>query len=346
MELCAAVATGPTYVTCLPVSFDGSCSGLQHLCAMTRAAEGSLVNLTAQELPQDVYQTVADIVRLRVQAEAPENPLAQAWLDYGIDRKVVKRNVMTYSYSSKKFGMSAQQEEDLITPLGHKVVTGELTEHPFTMWAEKAHRNAPSPAASYIAKHTYAGIETVVQKPAEAMAFLQKLAKCLAHEGKPVRWTTPTGIPWTNRYHVPILSRVVMWMHDKGVKRQHKMLLGTGFEKEIDKGRSANGIAPNFVHALDAAHLMLTVNAAASEGITALATVHDSFGCLASRAGRFNQVIRAEFVRMYETHDVLTEIAEQSKCDLTQPNWHRLPDEVAKGPLDITEVLNAPYCFA
>jgi DNA-directed RNA polymerase len=39
-ELAGALAEGPTYITHLPVSFDGSCSGLQHLCAMIRAPEG------------------------------------------------------------------------------------------------------------------------------------------------------------------------------------------------------------------------------------------------------------------------------------------------------------------
>jgi DNA-directed RNA polymerase len=42
----------------VPNPFDGSCSGVQHRCAMTRAPEGSLVNLTPQPLPQDVYQVV------------------------------------------------------------------------------------------------------------------------------------------------------------------------------------------------------------------------------------------------------------------------------------------------
>ena len=54
---CRAVLCGR-----LPVSFDGSCSGIQHLCAMMRAPEGSLVNLAPQEAPADIYQTVADKV--------------------------------------------------------------------------------------------------------------------------------------------------------------------------------------------------------------------------------------------------------------------------------------------
>jgi DNA-directed RNA polymerase len=72
MELSRAIKEGSPYVSSLPVSFDGSCSGLQHLCAMTRAREGELVNLTPHEVPQDVYQEVADRVKARLEKE--KNP--------------------------------------------------------------------------------------------------------------------------------------------------------------------------------------------------------------------------------------------------------------------------------
>jgi len=53
-------------------------------------------------------------------------------------------------------------------------------------------------------------------------------------------------------------------------------------EKAIDEEKSADGVAANRVHACDAAHLLLVASAAAVEGIRQIATVHDSFGCLAS----------------------------------------------------------------
>jgi DNA-directed RNA polymerase len=91
---------------------------------------------------------------------------------------------------------------------------------------------------------------------------------------------------------------------------------------------------------------MLTVNAAASEGITDIATVHDSFGCLASRAGRFREIIREQFVKMYEDHDVLSEVLASAKHDLTVHNWQRLPDGLKYGSLHLQNVLNASYAFA
>jgi DNA-directed RNA polymerase len=49
---------------------------------------------------------------------------------------------------------------------------------------------------------------------------------------------------------------------------------------------------------------------------------------------------------MYEKHDVLTEVLERAKCDLTYPNSDKLPTCVPRGDLNIGDVLNAPYAFA
>jgi DNA-directed RNA polymerase len=99
---------------------------------------------------------------------------------------------------------------------------------------------------------------------------------------------------------------------------------GEGHHPEIDRRKAKNGVAPNFVHACDAGHLMRTVNAAVAEGITSIATVHDSFGCLPSRAARFRKIILEQFVRMYEEHDVLAEVLTQARADLSG-NTKRMP---------------------
>jgi DNA-directed RNA polymerase len=74
--------------------------------------------------------------------------------------------------------------------------------------------------------------------------------------------------------------------------------------------------------------------------------VHDSFGCLANRATVFRDVIRQEFVTLYQQHDVLAEILDQAKRDLTERNRQMLPTLPVYGALNIKQVMNAPYCFA
>jgi DNA-directed RNA polymerase, mitochondrial len=359
-ELIAALDFGPAYVCSLPVSWDGACNGLQHLCAMTRAPEGRYVNLTSDPTPHDVYQYVADIAKQLIEDDLnseelfgkaddnkperktvmPLKKLARIALAYGVDRKLVKRNVMTFSYSSKEFGMSEQQFEDTMEPLELKWLKGEIEEHPFGETEDEWKL-----FSRYLAKRVLKAIKTVVKGPAEAMEFMQALAKKLAHEGKPLRWTSPAGVPCVNRYHAVTTERIKLFCYSNGVKVRSDITVATGYEARIDKEKSAAGIAANFTHSHDAAHLLLSVAAAADEGITDIATVHDSFGCLPSRAGRFNQIIREQFLKMYE-HDVLAHLLASAKADLTEANHDKLPELPDVGTLDLKEILNAKYAFA
>jgi DNA-directed RNA polymerase len=362
-ELMHALVQGPSFVTHMPVSFDGSCSGLQHLAAATRAAEGSYVNLTNSKTPSDVYQIVADIAKKRIEADLhsealygkdekarPVRKLAALAIAFGVDRKLCKRAVMTFAYSSKEFGMREQLMEDTMEPLELKWLKRELDQHPFG--DDKAEWRA---SCGYLAHHIMASIKQVVKGPAEAMDFMQILAKAMAHEGKPLRWTTPAGLPWINRYHENTTERVELWCYDKGVKQRNRVTVSTGYEVPIAKEKAASAVAPNAVHACDASHLLRTVGASVDEGISDIATVHDSFGCLPSRATRFNQIIREQFLKMYEDHDVLAELYESALSDLTPAGQDRLQNELqkrgfngppAKGALDIKEIINARYAFA
>jgi DNA-directed RNA polymerase len=343
IELAAAIEN-PKHITHLPISFDGSCSGLQHLSAMTKATEGSLVNLAHSDKPQDVYSVVAERVKANIEQLAnevttsqTEKNLCEMCLEYGITRSLVKRNVMTYGYSSQRFGMATQLIEDLMRPLALEVLAGERPHHPFGT-------DNGFTASRFLAREIFSAIEQIVKKPAEAMDFLRSMAKALAHENKPVEWITPTGIPWANRYHESNVQRVVLWLNDKGVTIPHTVGIGNGWNKRINKTKSSNSIAPNFVHALDAAHLMMTVNALQEEGIGDIALVHDSFGVHASNVTTLHRVLRDCFVKLYTDYDPLEDILEFNKIRVDNPN--RLPSPVAKGPLEIKEIMNARYAFS
>lgn len=364
-ELLSALEQGPSYVTHMPTSWDGACNGLQHLACMTRAPEGRLVNLTDNAEPLDVYQVVADIAQTLIKADLDSNELfgkvdedrperktiatfsklAALALAYGVDRKLVKRNVMTTPYSSSEFGMGEQHYEDTMEPLEMKWLKREIDHHPFGDTDDEWRL-----VSRYLAKRVRAAIRQVVGLPMDAMEFMQKLAKALAHEGKPLRWTTPAGVPCINRYHEYVVRQVELWLYDKGVKQRMRVSVAEGYEKPIAKDKAAAGISPNVVHSMDASHLLLSVGAAADEGITDIATVHDSFGCLACDAPRFTQIIREQLLRMYTDHDILAELLESARADLTPANHWRLDEAINamphKGTLDLKEILNARYAFS
>jgi Autographiviridae RNA polymerase len=266
--------------------------------------------------------------------------LAQISLKGGITRKLVKRNVMTYSYNSKVYGMTEQLREDTMDVLSRQVREGKLVEHPFG--PDEGYE-----ASKYLARHIYEAIEEVIQQPASAMAFLQKLAKVTAHEGKSLRWTTPVGLPWINHYPTPDTKQVKLWLCNGGARVPYTVKLAIGDLPGMDKKAAVNGVTPNFVHACDAAHLLSTVNAAANEGIRSIATVHDSSGCLASRAARFRRLIREQFVLMFQEHDVLQEVFDRASADLGSSNNKRMPaGPPDKGSLKLEQASAAEYAFA
>jgi DNA-directed RNA polymerase, mitochondrial len=329
IELTAALEEGPKFVSGLPISFDGSCSGYQHLSAMTRDEETArLVNLTHESAPKDIYEAVAERVEALVtdDLKGPDAGFAQAWLDHGIDRAVVKSPVMTYVYGSTRGGMADQ----IRSVLKARALKGNA----FAGASDYA-------AAPYLTRHIRSALGTLISRPEAAMTFLKKMAMVAAANGRFLQWTTPTGLPWKNIYYETEQKQVRLALQGKSFR----VKVTTGDKPELDSAGIRDGVVPNFVHACDAAHLMRTVNAAVSEGITSIATVHDSFGCLPSRAERFRKIILEQFTRMYSEHDVLAEIREQACKDL-EGQARKLPPLPARGSFDLNEVLNADFAFA
>jgi DNA-directed RNA polymerase len=337
MALVDAMAGEPVHI---PVSFDGSCSGLQHLCAMTKSTEGSLVNLVPLPEPQDVYQTVADKAQARIEADL-ENPevahFAKMALDYGVGRSLVKRNVMTYSYSSPKRGMQDQHKEDLMRPLALKVLSGEIPKHPFG--EDGGYR-----AANYLGETIFETIEGVITKPAEAMRFLQSCARGLASENKPMVWHTPLGLPVYLCYPRAERKQAALYLHDRGVTVRVRALVQE-FTDKIDGRRASNAVAPSFVHSMDACHLQDVVIHASRSNITNMALVHDSFGCLPADAEEFRRIILERFVALYSERDVLTEVREEVLSQL-ESNHERVLPVPTPGELDINLIMEADYAFS
>jgi DNA-directed RNA polymerase len=347
---------GKSFVSNIPVSFDGSCSGLQHLAAMTRCEDtAKLVNVSPTPKPSDVYQTVADKARVVIEAVSTSDDefadVARLALDYGVTRSLVKRNVMTYSYSSPKYGMITQQMDDTMRPLSDQVTLGKLQVHPFEVPADTfetkdggvAHVPGKK-AAKFLGSVVFDTIEATVHKPAEAMRFLQSIAKALAHEGKPVVWHTPLGMPVTLRCPNMETTRIQLYLSDRGVKIKTNINLDEE-TKGIDKRAASNAIAPSFVHSMDACHLQMVSLGAYRAGIKNMALVHDSFGCLAADADNYRVIIRSQFHWLYAMNDVLQDILTET-CEQIDTNCHRMPELPEKGSLDISEVLNADYAFA
>ena len=118
-----------------------------------------------------------------------------------------------------------------------------------------------------------------------------------------------------------------------------EFVVADGYLPDIAKEDAVRASAPNFVHSLDASHLIRTVNAAVDADITDLLTVHDSFACLAPHAERFGRIIRTQLGLMYLCYDPLRRLRDQNYVGEDFP----LPPY---GKLDPLQVQDSAYLFS
>ena len=325
------------FVSGIPVAFDGTCSGLQHFSAILRdPVGGAAVNLLPSDKPNDIYGVVAvkvnaaidkdlqigtldDVVDTKIKFGT--KTLAQLWRMYGVTRKVTKRSVMTLAYGSKEYGFRDQIFEDIIK----KDMQEQKDASVFTdenCWQ----------ASAYMAKLIWNAVRTTVVAAVDGMKWLQDCAKVVTKKGQVVTWTTPMGLPVQQSYMECVSTQVRLRCAGKNIR-----LYGLNVTGNIDKRAQAQGVAPNFIHSMDASHLQLTVCNAVDAGIRHFAMIHDSYGAPVAQAKTMYKAVRQSFIEMYTEQDVL----ENFKNDM-----ELLSDSKAKGTLNLTDILDSRYIFS
>lgn len=313
------------FVSHTPVAFDGSCNGLQHYSMMLRdEVGGAATNLVPADKPSDIYTRVA--AELEKIVAGSTHPEAAQWRGK-ITRKIAKQPTMTMPYGAGQFGyrqqiMDALKKSERDTGKAH--IAGD------SVWA----------ASGYLAGEMKGALAGVVVKAAEAMEWLQKASHIASEDGLPIRWEAPNGLPVLQDYRTMVGERF-----DREVLGQRIQLMLTREGQELDKRRQAQGIAPNFVHSLDASHMMETVMLALDHGIEDFAMVHDSYGAHAGHADSLNRLLREAFVKMY-SGDVLGRFRDALVAQLSPKLAAKIPPLPAFGSLDPEAVKDSQYFFA
>lgn len=330
---------GQDYVCSLPVSQDGSCNGLQHFSAMLRDEKGGrAVNLIPGDRPQDVYDEIRERATDELEERALEdNTDAQMWLRSGlVTRKLTKRPTMTFSYGSKPYGFQQQIAEYL---LGHDEWNTTIKPH-FTIVNDKGNEQvALGSACALLSQAIWHSLRDVVVAAFFGMEWLQKCAREVVKTGKPVEWTVPlTGFRVRQEYFEIERKEIRTTLAGRIVKpRVYSQT------DQVQGYKQANAVAPNVVHSLDAAALMLTMAQCAAEGVENFAAVHDSYGTLPADMGIMARATRQSFVKLYQTVDVVEDLRRQFVEQAGENGV--VPPAPAKGTLDVSQVQGSDYFF-
>ncbi|CAO3633753.1 unnamed protein product [Cunninghamella blakesleeana] len=139
-----------------------------------------------------------------------------------------------------------------------------------------------------------------------------------ANQMTSVIWTTPLGLPIVQPYR-------------RTGKKQVTTLLQTVFIEDPDAARPVNpmkqstAFPPNFVHSLDATHMLMSAVSCQEKGLT-FASVHDSYWTHACDVDTMNKVIRDQFIELHSQpimENLINEFKERYK-DYRIPTIHEL----------------------
>lgn len=283
--------------TSLPVAVDATCSGIQILAGLCRdRSAATLVNVLPSDRPQDAYKVVAEAAKLHCPVSV------QPYMD----RKTVKRVVMTLPYCAKPFSNRAYIREALAEK-GFEISKEDLTA------TVQAVREA---------------MAKVLPGPMAVMKWIESEVAQTIRSGRQVlEWTTPSGFVVHQKLNKKQIETIELQLMGRC-----KLAVATGFKDEVDLVHHKNATMPNLIHSLDASLLCL----ATLRFDAPIALIHDSVLCRATDMSVLSTLVRETYMHLFAEHDYLRDWAEQIGAQSEPP---------IIGDLEPESVIESTYFF-
>lgn len=282
------------------VQLDGTCSGLQMYAGLLRDKEGAeavnVINNSSYTV-SDVYAKVATEVNKILESgdyrksisfttKGGEYKTLPTYIEANslkgnITRSHTKRNTMTQPYSVTRRGMFEQVYDQL----------QEYEEENKVFW-----KGDKFVVASLLSELNDIAIEKVVKGAKIGQRVLKEVLGKALKEDKVdyAYWQTPI-------FNFPIVQRI-----KKEKRRRYRTTFGDlVLYDQTDENhhlRMLNGIAPNFIHSLDATVLYRTVEICKEHNVNSFWLIHDSYGVLPNDVDILNTSFRQAYVELFNTN--------------------------------------------
>ena len=262
------------------IATDATCSGLQILAGLARDKNtAKLVNVLPSDKPQDAYAVVA----------ATATPHCPSSIRLHMDRKTVKRVVMTVPYNAKPFS-NRGYIKDALKEKGVEIDKDDLTK------TVVAVRNA---------------MDEVVPGPMAVMSWIEsEVAKAIDRGKTELSWVTPSGFVVTQKLMKKQTVQVELQLMGRC-----KLTVAVDDSDKVDKQHHKNATAPNLIHSLDASLLHFS----ALRFDAPIALIHDSVLCRATDMSSLSAIVRETYMHLFAEHDYLRDFADQIEAETEPP---------------------------
>jgi DNA-directed RNA polymerase len=306
------------YISYFPVHQDGSCNGLQHYAALGRDLDGAR---SVNLIPQNRPADVYSEVASIVEKKRFIDANNGDVSAIALDGHI-NRKLVKATVMTNVYGVTSYGAK-----LQFKKVLEEIDSFP---------KDKLNICSVYLAKTVFSTIEDLFTCSKEIQDWLIAISIAISKRlNQPIEWVTPLGFPVVQYYF----------------KENSKTI-------KVDSNKQKNGCPPNYIHSLDASHMMLTSLYCEKNGIT-FVSVHDSFWTHPSDIEKMGKILREQFINLY-SDDLLNSLSNYflnvykpylienslniDKTDLQILNL--IKNVPNRGKFDINQVLESKYFFS
>nr|QWO71463.1 RNA polymerase [Termitomyces sp. T99] len=275
-----------------PILFDASCSGIQHIASLTLEKElANNVNVISEakspkeELPQDFYSYALDKIRTRLL----ESDIVEL-RDIKLNRKMIKRSVMTIPYNISMAGIGEHLMEHFES---NWVLKEKFIKIPGEATISGKEVNLNGSMYGNLTKIIYFVLTKELPSLKLLTDYFNGMIDIFSKLNLPVTWVTPSGlkISYTNMKFES--TRIKANLLPSSNKTTIKLPTDS-----MDVMSMKRSFMPNFVHSLDAANVHLLLNSISMKCLP-IYTIHDCFAGTPNNMLVLEKLVKEAFIEIY-----------------------------------------------
>jgi DNA-directed RNA polymerase len=283
-----------------PILFDASCSGIQHISALTLDRNlASYSNVftdkfnPSAELPEDFYKYALGLINEKFLKSKDPNIL-----NIKLKRNIIKRTVMTIPYNISVTGIGEQLEEHfkkswVLNKNKNKceiIIPGELSLNGKSF-------SITSKEFGLFTKLIYDVLTKDVPSLKTLTNYFKEIINTLNSLELPVNWETPAGLD-IKYQQIKFKPKLIK---NKLIQRSKPITISMP-TNEIDKIKMSRSFRHNFIHSLDASNVHLLIKILSelpARDIIPFYTIHYCFASTPNNIALLENTVKKAFLEIY-----------------------------------------------
>lgn len=295
------------YISHLPIQWDATCNGLQHLSLLCNDVElAKSVNIVSSnkiDKPLDVYSIILDYIKNEINQLAKKEPDIYGNLSkFPLSRKLIKKSIMTIPYSVTLIGVKEQLIENLTKV---KIPTGGTKFiYVYDYHEDNQSFRLNNKELFILAKFIHNSIFNLHPKLKIFVNYWYQVTNLLTSYNLGLKWLVPNGLLINQKYvH---FEKITLFY--KLFSKNKQVTLRKPTDK-INLRKQKSGILPNLIHSLDACVLTLLTNKIITSGLNIpFYSVHDCFASTANNMFTLKTFYQHSLLDVYEDNKILKTI--------------------------------------